>query len=75
VLRLTGAQTNKEKGIANLKIASDQGRYLAPYARVLLVIAYLRDDDRNTARDLLADLARKFPRNSRYQIELERLRT
>ena len=33
-LRLTGAQTNKEKGISNLKITAEQGRYLAPYARV-----------------------------------------
>jgi len=75
MLRMTGSQTNKEKGIANLKITAEQGRYLAPYARVLLVIAYLRDQDSKMAKDLLAELAREFPSNHRYQIELARLRT
>ena len=70
MLRLTGAQTSKEKGIANLKITAEKGRYLAPYARLLLVVAYLRDDDRNTAKELFADLVRDFPQNIRYQIEL-----
>jgi hypothetical protein len=75
VLRMTGAQTNKDKGIANLKITAEKGRYLAPYARLLLVIACLRDKDRSTARKLLAELAREFPQNRLYQIELSRLQT
>ena len=75
VLRLTGAQTNKEKGIENLKITAEKGHYLAPYARLLLAIAYLRDQDRTTAKRLLADLVRDFPQNRRYQSELARLRS
>jgi hypothetical protein len=75
VLRLTGAQTNKEKGIQNLRITAEKGRYLAPYARLLLAIACLRDQDRNTAKKLLADLVRDFPQNRRYQSELARLRS
>jgi hypothetical protein len=75
VLRLTGAQTNKDKGIANLKITAEKGRYLAPYARLLLVIACLRDKDRSTAKKLLADLARDFPQNRLYRIELARLQS
>ncbi len=75
VLRLSGSQTNKEKGIANLKITAEKGSYLAPYARLLLVIAYLRDQDRNTAKKLLADLARDFPQNRLYQAELARWRS
>jgi hypothetical protein len=75
LLRMTGAQTDKEKGIANLKITAEKGHYLAPYARLLLVIACLRDKDRSTAKKLLSDLAREFPQNRLYQIELSRLRT
>jgi hypothetical protein len=74
-LRLTGAETNKEKGLANLKITAEQGRYLAPYARLLLVIACLRDQDRDSAKKLLAGLVRDFPHNRLYQIELARLRS
>ena len=75
LLRLTGAETNNEKGLANLKIAAEQGRYLAPYARVLLAIAYLRDQNRAAAEKLLARLVREFPRNRLYQIELARLQS
>lgn len=73
MLRLAGAETDKEKGLANLKITAEKGCYLAPYARVLLVIASLRDKDRNTAKRLLTDLARDFPQNHLYEIELARL--
>jgi len=73
MLQLSGAQTNKQKGIASLKVTAEKGRYLGPYARLLLVIAALRDRDRSTAKKLLADLAREFPRNGLYQTELARL--
>jgi hypothetical protein len=73
VLRLTGAETDKEKGLANLQTTADKGCFLAPYARVLLVIASLRDRDRDTAKKLLAALARDFPQNPLYRTELARL--
>jgi hypothetical protein len=72
MLRLSGAQVNKDKGLENLKITADKGRYLAPYARLLLAIAALRNQDRGRAVKLLADLAREFPQNRLYRIELAR---
>jgi hypothetical protein len=74
-LRLTGSQTNKAKGIANLQITAQKGRYLAPYARLLLVIAALRESDEQTAKKLLENLAHEFPQNRLYQIELGRLKS
>jgi hypothetical protein len=73
MLRLSGAQTNKEKGIASLRITAEKGRYLAPYARLLLAIAALRDQDKKTAKKILADLSKEFPQNHLYQIELNHL--
>jgi hypothetical protein len=75
MLRLSGAQTDKDKGIEYLKITAEKGRYLGPYARLLLAIAALRDQDKTTAKKLLSDLAREFPQNRLYQIELARLRS
>jgi hypothetical protein len=75
MLRLTGAQTNKDKGIANLKVTAEKGRYLAPYARLLLAIAALRDQDKTTAKQLLGGLAHDFPHNRLYQTELARLQS
>jgi len=73
MLRLTGAETSKEKGIANFKVTAEKGHFLAPYARLLLAIAYLRDKNRDPAKQLLSDLVKEFPRNSRYKTELDQL--
>jgi len=73
MLRLKGAQTNKQKGIENLQIAAEKGKYLAPYARVLLTIAYLREENRNAAKKLLTSLVHDFPNNYRYRDQLARL--
>jgi hypothetical protein len=73
LLRLTGAQTDKDEGIAKLRLTAEKGRYLAPYARLLLAIAALRDHDRQQARELLSGLAEEFPQNQLYRRELGRL--
>ena len=73
VLRMTGAQTDKDEGLSKLRITAEKGHYLAPFARLLLAVAALRDNDRNTARTILADLSREFPSNRLYQKELSRI--
>jgi len=73
VLHITGAQTDKEEGVRRLRLTADKGRYLAPFARLLLAVAALRDKDRQTARTLLAGLAIEFPGNLLYAKELARI--
>ena len=73
VLHLGGAETDKEVGLANLKLTAEKGYYLAPYARLLLAVAALRNHDHTTAKNLLAGLAREFPQNSLYERELLRI--
>ena len=70
VLRMGGAQTNRTLGIAELQLTADKGHYLAPFARVLLAVAALRDHNIDRARDLLEALAREFPNNPLYTQEL-----
>ena len=72
-LRLGGAQTDKQDGIAKLRLTAEKGRYLAPFARLLLAVAALRDRNRDQARTLLAGLAQEFPGNPLYKKELARL--
>lgn len=74
VLSWAGAQTDKAKGIQELKLTADKGRYLEPFARLLLAVAALRDNDKYKARELLTGLAREFPNNQLYTRELARLR-
>jgi hypothetical protein len=73
ILRLAGAQTDREEGIRKLRLTAEKGRYLLPYARLLLAVAALRDHDRDRARNLLQYLTREFPRNHLYAEELARL--
>jgi hypothetical protein len=72
-LQLGGAQTDRERGIENLRLTAAKGQYLQPYARLLLAVAALRSKDRTQARDLLMGLVRDFPRNRLYSEELARL--
>jgi len=73
LLRLSGGQTNRAVGVEKLKVVAEKGRYLAPFARLLLAVAALRDNDANRARDLLAGLARDYPHNPLYREELTRI--
>lgn len=69
-LQMGGAETDKDTGLKNLRITAEKGHYLQPYARLLLAIAALRDQDRNHARALLQGLAEQFPKNQLYAKEL-----
>ena len=73
LLRRTGAQTNKQIGINELTIVADKGRYLKPYAKVLLAIVALRDNKKQEARSYLAELSEEFPQNDLFRQELKRL--
>lgn len=73
LLRLSGAQTDKQEGLAKLRLTAEKGHYLAPYARLLLAVAALRDHDRSQARMILSGLAEEFPRNPLYRKELARI--
>ena len=74
MLQMGGAQTDKETGLKNLRITAEKGHFLQPYARLLLAIAALRDQDRNGARTLLQGLAQQFPNNRLYARELAQIR-
>ena len=73
ILRMTGSETDKEQGLQRLRLTAEKGHYLAPFARLLLAVAALRDKDRQTARVLLAGLAKEFPGNQLYVTELARI--
>jgi hypothetical protein len=74
LLRLTGAQTDRQAGIERIRITAGKGHYLLPYARLLLAVAALRDRDAVTARRTLAWLATEFPGNRLYREELAKLK-
>lgn len=73
LLHLGGAHTDKDAGIANLRITAEKGRYLQPYAQLLLAVAALRDGNNGQAKQLLSELAKRFPKNTLYRQELKKI--
>ena len=73
LLRLSGGETDRATGIAKLRLTAERGHLLAPFARLLLGVAALRDRDTHTARQILARLSREYPHNPLYREELARL--
>lgn len=75
ILRLGGMQSDKQQGIADLQATAEHGHYLAPFARILLAIAYVREKDKPRAIELLAGLQREFPGNTLFPREIARLKS
>ncbi len=73
VARLMGGQTDKAKGISELRITASQGRYLANFAKLLLAVSQIREGNKAEARQLLGELARDFPQNPLYAHQLSRI--
>jgi hypothetical protein len=73
VLRMGGVAGDKKQGMVELQMTADHGRYLGPFARILLAIAYVRDKDNAKARELLANLRDEFPKNTLFPREIARL--
>jgi hypothetical protein len=75
LLRLGGVPADKQGGIADLKLTAERGHYLAPFARILLAIVYVREKDKPRALDMLTSLRSEFPGNSLFPREIARLQT
>lgn len=73
ILNLTGADTDREEGIRLLRFTAAKGHYLAPFARMMLAVAALRDNHPQEAKDILMALSKEFPQNTLYQRELARI--
>jgi len=75
LLRMGGLPADKKGGIADLQTTADHGHYLAPFARILLAIAYVREKDKARAIQLLAGLQSEFPSNTLFPREITHLQS
>jgi hypothetical protein len=73
ILGFTGASTDKEQGIKLLTLTATQGHYLAPFARMMLAVAAIRDGNPQQARAILIALSKQFPGNTLYDRQLARI--
>jgi len=73
VLHFGGVSGDKAGGIAELQTTAEHGYLLAPFARILLAIAYVREKNFTRAREFLFGLQHEFPNNTLFGRELTRL--
>lgn len=73
MLRLGGLKGDQEEGLRELRKAAEHGRYLKPFATILLAFDDLRHKDRVEARKKLAWLSEHFPNNSHFPEEMAKM--
>lgn len=66
-------QGSKQVAIDKLQRVAKTGQYLGPFARLLLAIIYLREDQPWQTESLLAGLSREYPENQLLKIELKKV--
>jgi len=73
LLRVTGSNVDRERGLQELRETAAHGRYLEPFAKLVLAVAALRDNNPVHARELLGELHTRFPDNELYTREMDRI--
>ncbi len=73
LLRWTGSKTDRDKGMEELRKTALHGYYLEPFAKLLLAVAALRDNNPGQATVLLGELRDRFPHNELYALELAQI--
>jgi hypothetical protein len=68
-----GIHGDRKLGMEQLEKTAENGHYLKPFAKILLALAAMREDQEGLARKQLSDLACEFPDNPLYRSELARL--
>ena len=72
-LHFKGVSGDKSGGIHQLEIAAARGRYLRPFAKIVLALAALREKKTALARIQLVELVAEFPQNPLFVRELAKL--
>ena len=60
---------DKRLGMEQMQNAADKGRYLKPFAQILLALAARREKKNELAQKLLRDLTHEFPSNALFESE------
>ncbi len=64
---------SKDQAVARLNRVAEKGRYLGPFARILLAIIHVREKRPRQAQELLAGLSRDYPQNYLFKKEADKL--
>jgi hypothetical protein len=72
-VKIDGIEGSKDLAAQKMQKVVQSGRYLKPFAKILLSIFYLRENQPDRSRSYLAELVRDYPENPLFRKELQRL--
>ncbi len=72
-MKMDGVQGDKAKGLQELETAADKGRFLKPFARMMLAMFYTREKRPQDTRRHLEALAVSHPGNPAVKAELAKM--
>jgi tetratricopeptide (TPR) repeat protein len=75
VLRLGGIQGDQDAGLKELTLAAQRGRFLAPFARIVLAFDEIKKNKKDEALKKLALLHEQYPSNSLFVEEMAKMRS
>lgn len=70
-----GIEGGKDLAIERLRRVAASGRYLGPYAQIMLATIYIREERYREALAVTRSLAEQFPENDLFQRELRELQS
>jgi tetratricopeptide (TPR) repeat protein len=73
VLRFDGIHGDRKLGMEELTRTASNGRYLKPFAKIMLALAARREKKDDLARNLLRELNEEFPSSPLFAIEYARV--
>ncbi len=72
-VRVEGTDGNKRAAVAKLERVAAEGRYLGPFAKIVLSLIHLREKRPRESQRLLSELAREYPDNPLIRKELGKI--
>jgi hypothetical protein len=72
-IRFNGIDGSRQKSIEDLKRVVEGGRYLSPYAKILMAVVYLRENQPQKSLALMKEMERDFPENPLIPAEIARI--
>jgi hypothetical protein len=72
-VHMDNVEGSKRKGIEELQLVAQKGKFYGPFARVLLAVIYAREKRPDLSANLLAGLAAEYPQNPLIRQELARM--
>lgn len=72
-VRFEGVEGQKASAAPKLERVASSGRYLGPFARILLAIVHLREKQPGRSLSLLKELSRDYPQNPLFRSEAAKI--